>query len=791
MNVEKEKSEGLISKAKKKLIIRWFWIAFSAPFILLAALLASVALFADLPSGEEIENPKNILVTQILSDDGQVLTTFRANENRILVRYDEISRHAVEAAVATEDARFYEHSGIDFPGLARVLFKTLLLHDKGQGGGSTITQQVAKNLYKTREKSRGPAGTVWAKLSEWVTAVKLERDYTKDEIVTMYLNTVSFGSNADGIKMASRTFFSKDPIDLNIQESATLIGVINKPTRYNPVSNPDKSLARRNLVLERMCARGSITRQECDSIKQLPIELNFRPQDHNSGIAPYFKDMLRSYMGASEPKPSSYAFRENYVRDSVRWADDDLYGWLNKNFKPDGSRYSLGKDGLRICTTINYSMQKYAEEAVAEHLGKDLQKSFARDIRYKKNRPFADDVPAEVIDGIMTRARRSSDRYRALKASGASAREISESFRQPVGMRVFSWDSPGYIDTVMTPDDSIKYYKSHLRAAFMAIEPGTGKVKAYVGGPDYRYFKYDNIRQGERQVGSTIKPFLYTLAMQGGMTPCDRTVCVPQTFIVGDDTWTPRSTDRDEWIGNSVTLKWGLTHSSNNISAYLMKQFGPEAMVRMMRQMGISSHIDPVPSICVGSPDLSISEMVAAYNTFPSRGVFIPPLFVSRIEDSQGNVISEFTPRPSEAISSETAYLMVNLMEGVVNQGTAVRLRFKYRLKGEIAGKTGTTNDNSDGWFIGYTPKITAGVWVGGEDRQIRFKNISQGGGSNMALPIWGLFMQKVLADGTLGISEDDIFVRPEGMELDLGCSGGDDDMTQAAAAPGADYYFN
>ena len=790
MAAKKAKKKALTTEKKKK-IVKWFWIAFSAPFALLFLFISAVILFADLPSGEEIENPKNVLVTQILADDGEVLTTFRSNENRILVRYDEISPYAVEAAIATEDARFYQHSGIDFPGLGRVLFKTLLLRDKGQGGGSTISQQVAKNLYKTREKSSGPLGVIWAKLSEWVTAVKLERDYTKDEIITMYLNTVSFGYDADGIKMASRRFFSKDPKDLNIQESATLIGIINKPTRYNPITNPEKSLVRRNTVIDRMCSRGVITREECDSIKKLPIQLSFQPQDHNSGLAPYFKDMLRHYMSAKEPKRSTYAYHENYVRDSLRWADDDLYGWLNKNFKPDGSRYNLGSDGLRIHTTINYKMQKYAEQAVAEHLGESLQKSFFRDLRRKPDRPFANDVPKDVIKGIMTRARRSSDRFRALKASGMSDKEILASFSQPVQMRVFSWKSPGYIDTLMTPDDSIRYYKSFLRAAFMAIEPVTGRIKAYVGGPNYRYFKYDNIRQGERQVGSTIKPFLYTLAMQGGMTPCDKTVCVPQTFIVGDDTWTPRSTDKDEWIGNTVTLKWGLTHSSNNISAYLMKQFGPEAMLRMMRQMGISSHVDAVPSMCVGSPDLSIAEMVAAYNTFPSQGVFTTPIFVTSIEDNQGNVISEFVNHSHEAISRETAYLMVNLMEGVVNQGTAARLRFRYKLKGEIAGKTGTTNDNSDGWFIGYTPSITAGVWVGGEDRQIHFQEIALGGGSNMALPIWGIFMQKVLQDGTLGISENDIFTRPAGMNKDLSCSGGDDDISASTTSPGADYYFD
>ncbi len=777
-----------MTEEKKKKIVKWFWILFATPFVALLFLLLLVMIFADIPSGEEIENPRQALVTQVLSDDGQVLTTFQSKENRMLVRYNEISPYVVQAAVATEDARFYDHSGIDFTSLGRVAFKTLLMQNRSQGGGSTISQQVAKNLYKMRENS-AKAG-VWGKLKEWVTAIRLEKDYTKDEIVTMYLNTVPFGSNSDGIKVAARTFFGKDPIDLNIQESATLVGMINKPTRYNPILNPDKSLQRRNTVLDRMEEAGYITRAQRDSIKQLPIELHYQPQDHNSGLAPYFKDMLRSYMNATEPDPLKYTYHENYSRDSLLWADDDLYGWLNKNKKPDGSKYNLGKDGLRIYTTINYRMQKYAEEAVAEHLGKDLQKSFYNDLRWKTNRPFSNDVPKETIEGIMKRARKNSDRYRGLKNAGASEKEILASFKTPVKMRVFKWTSPGYVDTTMTPDDSIKYYKSFLRAAFIAIEPGTGHVKAYVGGPNYRYFKYDNIHQGERQVGSTIKPFLYTLAMQGGMTPCDKAVCIPQSFIVGDKTWTPRSTDKDEWIGKSVTLKWGLTHSSNNISAYLMKQFGPEAMVGMMRQMGISSHIEPVPSICVGSADLSIQEMVAAYNTFPSQGVYTAPLFVTRIEDKDGNTLAEFSHRSKEAISRETAYLMINLMQGVVNQGTAARLRSKYQLKGQIAGKTGTTNDNSDGWFIGYTPTITAGVWVGGEDRQVHFQSLALGGGSNMALPIWGIFMQKCLKDGRLGISEADAFIKPTGMEINLDCSGGDED-TSGTEEKGSEFYFD
>ena len=761
-------------------IIRWFWILFCTPIVMLTALIAGVWAFADIPSFEELEDPESKLATQVIAEEGEILTTFHI-ENRSYVSYNELSPNLVSAAVATEDVRFYQHSGIDFRSLARVIFKTLLGGDSSQGGGSTLTQQLAKTLYPREDVSSRIPGMskvkmVLIKLKEWVTAVKLERSYTKDEIMTMYMNQVFCGSNAYGIKAASQTFFGKSPIDLTVEEAATLVGMVNKPTRYNPVINPEKSLVRRNFVISQMEKAGYITKHQKDSIQQVPITLSYQIQDHNAGLGPYFRDMLRRTMNAKEPKRSSYAQYEDYVVDSLQWADNAFYGWLNKNTKTDGSKYNLDRDGLRIYTTINYKMQKYAEEAVAEHLGKDLQKSFWRDMRWKKNKPFSDDVDQKTVELLMKQARRWSDRYRTMKAEGSSDAEIWKSFSVPTKMRVFSWNKKGYIDTVMTPDDSIKYYKSHLRAAFMAIEPHTGHIKAYVGGPNYRYFKYDNVRQGKRQVGSTIKPYLYTLAMQEGMSPCDKVVNVPQTFLVQDTTWTPKSTDKDEWIGQTVTLKWGLTKSSNNISAYLMKQYGPHAMADMMRKMGIGCHIDETYSLCVGSADISVYDMVAAYNTFPSRGVYVSPIFVTRIEDNNGNVLGEFTNPKREAVSDYTAYLMANLMQGVVNSGTGVRLRAKYALKGEIAGKTGTTNDQSDGWFIGYTPSLTAGVWVGAEDRQVHFESLSLGGGSNMALPIWGLFMQKVLADGTLGVYETDRFVAPPGVSLNLDCDGSDAD---------------
>ena len=786
----------------KKKITKWFWILVTVPFAALLLLLLVVWLFAKIPSFEELENPDSKLATQVIAEDGETLTTFHI-ENRTFVTYEDLSEHLVHATVATEDARFYRHSGIDFKGLARVLFKTLLMNRSNQGGGSTITQQLAKTLYPRKELNSKIPGwnkvqMVWIKLKEWITAVKLEREYTKEEILYMYLNSIFFGSNAYGIKAASETFFDKAPADLTVEESATLVGMVNKPTRYNPVLNPEKSLARRNFVISQMEKAGYLTKAQRDSIQQIPIELSYQMQDHNSGYGPYFRDMLRRVMNAKKPRRSDYQFREDFSADSLLWATDDLYGWLNKNTKADGTPYNLDKDGLKIYTTINYRMQRYAEEAVAEHLGTELQKAFDNELKYKRNAPFSNDVDKETVDLLMAQARKWSDRYRLSKKAGMSESEIMKSFDVPVPMKVFKWNGKkpsgkerGFveIDTVMTPNDSIRYYKGILRAAFMAIEPSSGHVKAYVGGPNYRFFKYDNCRQGKRQIGSTVKPFLYTLAMQGGMAPCTQVVNMYQSFInVDGSVWTPRSTDKSDWIGRTVTLQWGLSQSSNNISAYLMKQFGPDALVQMMRQMGIYSFLDPVNSLCVGAADISVYEMVAAYNTFPSKGVYVTPLFVTRIEDNQGNLLSEFTNKKREAISDQTAYLMATMMQGVVNGGTASRLRARYGLTGQIAGKTGTTNDNSDGWFIGYTPTITAGAWVGCEDRQVHFNSTALGQGSNAALPIWALWMKKVLKDGRLGVSESDRFIAPAEMTISGDCSGVGDAASGSNSE--TEYYF-
>ena len=765
----------------RKKITRWFWILLIAPIVAVLLLLCIVWAFAEIPTIEELENPESKLATQVIAEEGEILTTYHI-ENRIFVGYDELPLHLVQATVATEDARFYRHSGIDIPSLFRVLFKTLLSRDSSQGGGSTITQQLAKTLYPRKENA-SKLDMIWIKLREWITAVKLERNYTKAEIVDMYLNAVFFGSNSYGIQSASQQFFGKNPIDLKVEESAVLVGMVNKPTRYNPAINPDKALERRNLVLGRMKDQGYLTRAELDSLRTLPIELHARGVDRTTGVGPYFRDMLRRTMEAERPKRKSYANAEEFRADSLQWADDPLYGWLNKHFKNDGTPYDLDKDGLRIYTTINYKMQRYAEEAIVEHLGKDLQKAFFRELKNRKNPPFANGTEQKIVDVAMSQARRWSDRNRMMKASGYSDAEIAKSFNEKVPMRVFTWDKPGYRDTVMTPDDSIRYYKSFFRAAFMAIEPYTGHVRAYVGGPEYRHFKYDNVRQGKRQVVSTVKPFLYTLAMESGMTPCDQVLNVPQVLVTyGDQTWSPHDPHTN---GAVVDLRWGLAQSSNSVAAYLMKQLGPEAMVSMMHKMGISGRIDPVVSLCVGSADLSVYEMVTAYNTFPSGGVYTYPLFVTRIEDSDGNVLAQFSDRRHEAVSERAAYAMVQMMRGVVDGGTGSRLRFRYGLTGAIAGKTGTTNDNSDGWFIGYTPTITAGVWVGAEDRYVHFNSTALGQGANMALPIWGLWMKKVLADGTLGISASDAF--PEAVNASY-CDGAS--SLSSAKEELEEYYF-
>lgn len=766
-----------------------FAVITALPFIIVALSLLFVSWFAYIPSFEELENPKSNIATEIISDDGMLLGTFHI-ENRSFTAYEELSPNLIYALIATEDVRFFEHSGIDFRSLARVVVKTIIRGQSRSGGGSTIAQQLAKNLFprdtsiERSNLSSAPKLAV-AKLKEWITAVKLERNYTKEEIIAMYFNTVPYGSNAFGIRAAAATFFGKLPSQLNMEEAALLVGVINAPSRYSPVRNPERSKQRRNHVISQLCKYEFIDQASCDSLVALPVTLKFMQQDQNAGIAPYFREMLRRKLNASEPTKEKYGSRmHDYALDHKEWEEDPLLGWIRKNPKPDGSYYDIDRDGLKIYTTVNSRMQRYAEQAVAQHLQYNLQPVFTAEMKTRKQPPFSNDLTPEQVDNILAQAKRWSDRYRRMKAAEASDQEIDEAFTTKTKMTIFSWEK-GQIDTVMTPMDSIRYYKTFLRAAFMAMDIYTGEVRAYVGGPNYRYFKYDNASQGKRQVGSTIKPFLYTLAMQEGFSPCDKVLNVSQTFMVGDTSWTPATTDRAEWIGKMVTLKWGLTKSSNNISAYLMKQLGPQAMVDMCYKLGIKSHLDPVPSLCLGPADLTLSEMVGAYQTYGNKGIHTEPLYVTRIEDKNGNVIATFSPRRTESISDRTAYLMVNLMQGVINEGTAYRLRSRYIPEGVLAGKTGTSNNQSDGWFMGFVPKLVAGVWVGAEDRSVHFESLAMGGGANTALPIWGIFMQKVLADTTLNISPADVFEAPPGVtvSLNLNCDGSDEEIENSSSA--------
>ncbi|MBP5692234.1 MAG: transglycosylase domain-containing protein [Bacteroidales bacterium] len=745
----------------RKRFIKWLWLIVFSPVILILVALLLVWIFADIPSFEELEDPQSNLATQIIADDGTLLNTYHV-ENRSYSNYEELSQNLKDALVATEDARFYDHSGIDGKSLVRVAVKSIALGNRAEGGGgSTLSQQLAKSLFP-RGEGKGKLKLITTKLKEWITAVKLERSYTKEEIMSMYLDAVFFGRNAYGIKSASATFFGKLPKDLTVEEAALLVGMVNKPTKYNPVRNPELSLQRRNHVLKQMNKYGYLTDAQYDSIVKIPIILASRGDvDVSNGQAPYFRDMLKRIMSASEPKRSSYANYYDYQQDSINWKDNPLYGWLNKNFKPNGEKYVLEKDGLKIITPINPKMQRYAEQAAVEHL-KYLQPLFRDDLKYRKNFPFADGTPQNVIETLMSRARRWSDRYKNMKEAGFSESEIEKSFTEKTKMRVFAWNDKGYIDTLMTPDDSIRYFKSFLRTGLMAMEPETGYVRAYVGGANYNYFKYDQVMQGQRQVGSTFKPFLYTLAMQEGFTPCDVTVNLPQSFVIGNNVWTPKGGGN----GATVTLKWGITTSNNNVSAYLMKQFGPEALVQMAHNMGLKCYLEPVHSLCVGSADVPVYQMVSAYNTFPGMGVYVDPLYVLRIEDKNGRVLTNFASRKREAIGASTAYTMIGMMRSVVDAGTGARIR-RYIQGGEIAGKTGTTNDNSDGWFIGYVPRLTVGVWVGAEDRQVHFRWTGMGQGASVALPIWALMMKKVLDDPSIPISIDDHFAKPQGYSID------------------------
>lgn len=738
----------------RKAFVHFLW------FTIFAVMATSIVAFTAIWNGwvgymppvEDLQNPINRFATQIYSSDGKVLGTWNFNrENRVCVNYNELSPSLVQALVATEDERFYSHSGIDFIALTRAIVKRGLLGQIHAGGGSTITQQLAKQLYSDAASST--LERLLQKPIEWVIAIKLERNYTKEEIIALYLNYFDFLHNAVGIKTAANTYFKKEPRQLTVCESATLVGLCKNPSLFNPVRYPERCRSRRNVVLGQMLKAGYLTEAEYNTYCNEPLTLNFHRTDHKEGQAPYLREYLRIYMSAKKPNRDDYPSwnTTQYYLDSIAWDTDPLYGWCNKNFKKDGKPYNLNADGLKVYTSIDSRMQRYAEEAVYTHVAKYLQPEFFKENRRKPNAPFTDQLSIKQVNSIMERAVMQSERYRVLKASGASQEEIHRSFHTPTQMSVFTYH--GDIDTLMAPIDSIRYVKSFLRAGFMSMDPATGQVKAYVGGLNYTHFMYDMVTGGRRQVGSTIKPFLYSLAMENGFSPCDLAPNVQQTYMVAGKPWTPRNTSRKRY-GEMVTLQWGLAQSNNWISAYLMSKLNPSQFVSLLHEYGIRNpNIHPSMSLCLGPCDVSVAEMVSAYTTFVNHGIRTAPLFVTRIEDNEGNVITRFQPRMNEVISTESANKMIVLLRGVVDGGTGSRLRFKYNLQGEICAKTGTTNRNSDAWFMGFTPQLVSGCWVGGEDRDIHFDSMRMGQGASMALPIWAIFMKKVYADPSLGYS--------------------------------------
>jgi penicillin-binding protein 1A len=753
---------NMILSIDRGIFNKYFWILFATPFALLAffLLLASLGALGYMPSIQVLENPKINLASQVISQDGKILGSFYyKNQNRTFVDYDELPQHLVDALIATEDIRFYRHPGIDAKGLARVAIKTVLLQQRSSGGGSTITQQLAKLLF--HEPPRTKIGRARQKAKEWIIAVRLERAYTKEEIITMYFNQFDYLNQAVGIKSASYVYFNTLPDSLKIEQAALLVGMAKNPAIYNPADSMKEvaSKKRRNIVLNQMKRYGYIDAESSDSLKELPLILDFQRISHTEGLATYFREFLRRIMMAKEPKRKNFDEYIDYQVDSTEWVQNPLYGWCNKNKKPDGNTYNLYTDGLKIYTPIDTRIQRYAEEAVAEHLGDYLQPAFFKEKKGKKTAPFSAELTTQQVQDILWRAIRISDRGKRLLNQGISKDSVYRNFKTPVPMRIFGWK--GEIDTVMTPLDSIRYYKSLLQTGFMSMEPFTGNVKAYVGGIDFNHLKYDHVTQGRRQAGSTFKPFLYILAMQEGFSPCDEVPNSQVIFYVNDTVYSPRSNSRPEDLNQMKTLKWGLATSENNISAFLVSRFKPKPIADIAHKMGITSYIDPVPSMIYGTSDMSVAEMVSSYTTFANRGEHTKPVYVSRIEDKNGNVLTDFKPDRMESINEKTAYLMLELMQGVVDFGTAVKLRYRYNFTAQIAGKTGTTQNHSDGWFIGITPKLVSGCWVGAEDRSVHFDVMSMGQGGTMALPIWALFMQKVYTDSATGISPRDTFQIP------------------------------
>jgi penicillin-binding protein 1A len=734
-----------------KKYIQWFWRLFIGgfAFVFLLFIIAALGGFGPLPSFQDLENPQSNLATEVISADGVTIGKY-AKENRTPIKFKDLPENLVHALIATEDERFYQHSGIDFKGTARAVVKL------GSGGGaSTITQQLAKNLF-TKNASSNKVKRVLQKLKEWVVAIKLERQYTKEEIIAMYLNTQDFIFNAVGIRSASRIYFGKEAKELDVQEAAILVAMLKNPRQYNPNRkiSREKSLERRNVVFSQMEKNGFLTEEQKDSLQKLPLKINFTPESHSDGYATYFRSHLQKVM-----------------RD-----------WVKNNPKPDGEYYDIFKDGLKIYVTIDSRIQKYAEEAVKEHMA-NLQSYFFEEQKRNKNAPFYDIDKAQ-IDGILERAKRNSDRYYRLKEAGVSKKEIDNIFNTKTDMSVFSWK--GNIDTIMSPNDSIKYYKFFLRTGLVSIEPQSGHIKAWVGGIDNKHFSYDAVSQQKRQVGSTFKPFVYATAInQLSMSPCEELPNIRYTIPTGKygliQDWTPENSDNK--YGGMLTIKEALAGSVNTISARLIDMVDPENVVRLAKAAGIETPIKPMPSIALGAVDLSLLEMTSAYSTFANKGLRVEPMIITRIEDKNGTVLKDFTPKSQEVLSEESAYVIIDLLKGVTNAGSGIRLRsnytsagkvatgFPYSFTNPIAGKTGTTQNQSDGWFMGMVPNLVTGVWTGGEDRATHFRGILKGQGATMALPSWAIFMRKCYADKSLNISKDD-FERPQNVTINLNCSG-------------------
>ncbi|WP_019208789.1 transglycosylase domain-containing protein [Phocaeicola abscessus] len=751
----------------RKRLIAIGWSLFGLCFLSVALIFAAIAKgwIGYVPPVEDLENPHLKFATQIISDDGQLLGTWSlSKENRVYVGYADLSPFLIKALIDTEDVRFKAHSGIDAKAFFRALIKRGVLMQRNAGGGSTLTQQLAKQFYSPIADN--VMERLLQKPIEWVIAVQLERYYTKEEILTMYLNKFDFLNNAVGIKTAANTYFSKEPKELNVEEAATLVGMCKNPSFFNPRRFNERAKGRRNVVIEQMRKAGDLTKAEADSLKKLPLTLHYRRVDHKEGLATYFREYLRILMTKKKPVRSHYLAWEGqqYYEDSVAWINNPLFGWCAKNKKKDGTNYNLYTDGLKIYTTIDSRMQQYAEEAVNEHVAGYLQPLFFKEKKRRKNAPFTNQISSEEVKAILGRSMHQTDLYRYLKKEGKSEAEIAKAFDTPHEMSVFSYK--GEIDTLLTAMDSIRYYKHFLRTGFMSMDPHTGYVKAYVGGPNYTYFQYDMAMVGRRQVGSTIKPYLYTLAMENGFSPCDMVRHVEQTLMTEDGRpWTPRNANRKRY-GEMVTVKWGLANSDNWVTAYLMGKLSPYQLVRLIHSFGVmNQEIDPVVALSLGSCEISVGEMVSAYTAFSNHGIRTAPLFVTRIEDNEGNTVATFAPQMSEVISEDATYKMLTMLRSVINEGTGNRIRRIYNITADMGGKTGTTNDNSDGWFMGFTPSLVSGVWVGGEDRDIHFDSMLYGQGASMALPVWGLYMQKVYADKALGYSQEETFQIPEGFD--------------------------